>query len=144
MHEVAILIAGQCDFGNCKTYPPIVRGWKKHSTLAISNPDGARWAHTNHKCSMTGNRRVSNVRTPYLIRTLYLAFAQKMREFLMFRMRFRGIETRTPDRPSADSSISATCAPVYDSLCARGVSVQQSNEELRKRASPYKSPSFRP
>ena len=48
------------------------------------------------------------------------------------------------DRPSADSSISATCAPVYDSLCAPGVSVQQSNEELRKRASPYKSPSFRP
>ena len=26
--------------------PPVVRGWKKHSTLAISNPDGARWAHT--------------------------------------------------------------------------------------------------
>ena len=48
------------------------------------------------------------------------------------------------DKPSADSSISATCAPVYDSLCTRGVSVQQSNGELRKRASPYKSPSFRP
>ena len=54
------------------------------------------------------------------------------------------IELEAADRPSADSSISATCAPVYDSLCARGVSVQQSNEELRKRASPYKSPSFRP
>ena len=27
-------------------HPPFVRGWKKHSTLAISNPDGARWAHT--------------------------------------------------------------------------------------------------
>ena len=31
--------------------------------------------NSNHKCSMTGNRRISNVRTPYLIRTLYLAFA---------------------------------------------------------------------
>ena len=51
--------------------------------------------NSNHKCSMTGNRRVSNVRTPYLIRTLYLAFAQKIREFLMFRMRFRGVKTRT-------------------------------------------------
>ena len=35
--------------------------------------------NSNHKCSMTGNRRVSNVRTPYLIRTLYLAFAQERR-----------------------------------------------------------------
>ena len=48
-----------------------------------------------HKCPMPGNRRVNNVRAPDLIRTLYLAFAQKIREFLMFRMRFRGIETRT-------------------------------------------------
>ena len=45
--------------------------------------------NSNHKCSMTGNRR------PYLIRTLYLAFAQKIREFLMFRMRFGGVKTRT-------------------------------------------------
>ena len=48
-----------------------------------------------HKCPMPGNRRVSDVRAPDLIRTLDLAFAQKIREFLMFRMRFRGIETRT-------------------------------------------------
>lgn len=55
---------------------------------------------SDHECPMTGYRRVSDVRAPYLIRTLYLAFAQKIREFLMFRMRFRGIETRTRiDRP---------------------------------------------
>ena len=47
------------------------------------------------------------------------------------------------DRPSANSTISAICAPVYDSLCTRGVSVQQSNGERRKMASPYKSPAFR-
>ena len=47
-------------------------------------------------------------------------------------------------RPSADSSISAVCAPVYGLLCIRGVSIPQSNGELRKMASPYKSPAFRP
>ena len=50
---------------------------------------------SNHKCPMTGYRRISDVRTPYLIRTFYLAFAQKIREFLMFRMRLRGVKTRT-------------------------------------------------
>ena len=50
---------------------------------------------SNHKCPMTGYRRVSNVRAPYLIRALYFAFTQKIREFLMFRMRFRGVKTRT-------------------------------------------------
>ena len=56
--------------------------------------------NSNHKCPMTGNRRVSNVRTPDLIRALDLAFTQKIREFLMSGMRFRGIEMRTRiDRP---------------------------------------------
>ena len=100
--------------------------------------------NSNHKCSMTGNRRISNVRTPYLIRTLYLAFAQKIRELLMFRIRFRGVKTRTWIDPFANSTIFAVCAPVCDSLCNRGVSILQSNGELRKMASPYKSPSFRP
>ena len=53
-----------------------------------------------YKCPMASYRRISDVRAPYLIRTLYLAFAQKIREFLMFRMWFRGIEMRTRiDRP---------------------------------------------
>ena len=53
-----------------------------------------------HKYPMSSDRRVGDVRAPHLIRTLYLAFAQKIREFLMFRMRFRGIEMRTRiDRP---------------------------------------------
>ena len=53
-----------------------------------------------YKCSMASYRRISDVRAPYLIRTFYLAFAQKIREFLMFRMWFRGIEMRTRiDRP---------------------------------------------
>lgn len=47
-----------------------------------------------HKC-LADYRRVSNARAPDLIRALYLAFAQKIREFLMLRMRFRGIEMRT-------------------------------------------------
>ena len=51
--------------------------------------------NSNHKCPMTGYRRVSNVRAPDLIRALYFAFTQKIREFLMFRMRFRGVKTRT-------------------------------------------------
>lgn len=56
--------------------------------------------NSNHKCSMTGYRSISDVRAPYLIRTFYLAFAQKIREFHMFRMWFRGIEMRTRiDRP---------------------------------------------
>ena len=50
--------------------------------------------NSNHKCPMTGYRRISDVRAPYLIRVLYLAFAQKIREFLMFRMRFGGVKTR--------------------------------------------------
>ena len=53
-----------------------------------------------YKCPMASYRRISDVRAPYLIRTLYLAFAQKIREFHMFRMWFRGIEMRTRiDRP---------------------------------------------
>ena len=36
--------------------------------------------NSNHKCPMTGNRRVSNVRAPDLIRALYLAFTQKIRK----------------------------------------------------------------
>ncbi len=49
---------------------------------------------------MTGYHRVGDVRVPYLIRTLCLAFAQKIRGFLMSRMWFRGIEMRTRiDRP---------------------------------------------
>ena len=56
--------------------------------------------NSNHKCPMAGYCRVSNLRAPYLIRTLYLALAQKIWEFLMFRMWFRGIEMRTRiDRP---------------------------------------------
>ena len=55
---------------------------------------------SNHKCPMSCDRRVGDVRAPYLIRTLYLALAQKIREFLMFGMWFRGIEMRTwIDRP---------------------------------------------
>ena len=55
---------------------------------------------SHHKCPMTGYRSISDIRAPYLIRTLYLAFAQKIREFHMFRMWFRGIEMRTRvDRP---------------------------------------------
>ena len=38
----------------------------------------------------------------------------------------------------------AVCAPVYGLLCIRDVSIPQSNGELRKMVSPYKSPSFRP
>ena len=48
-----------------------------------------------HKCLMSSDCRVGDIRAPYLIRTLYLAFAQKIWEFLMFRMWFRGIEMRT-------------------------------------------------
>ena len=44
-----------------------------------------------HKCP-ADYRCVNNARAPDLIRTLYLAFAQKIWEFLLFRMRFRGIE----------------------------------------------------
>ena len=78
--------------------------------------------NSNHKCPMSRDRRVSNVRAPYLIRTFYLAFAQKIREFLMFRMRFRGAEILT--RIYATSMIAAACASIYDSLCKYGVSVQ--------------------
>ena len=50
---------------------------------------------SNHKCPMSSDRRVGDVRAPDLIRTFYLAFAQKIREFLMSGMRFRGVKTRT-------------------------------------------------
>ena len=48
------------------------------------------------------------------------------------------------DRPSANSTISAICAPVCDLLCNRDVSITQSDGEHHKMVSPYKSPSFRP
>ena len=48
-----------------------------------------------HKCPMSCDSSVGDVRAPHLIRALYLAFTQKIREFFMFQMRFRGIETRT-------------------------------------------------
>ena len=51
--------------------------------------------NSNHKCPISSDRRVGDVRASYLILTLYLAFAQKIREFLMFRMRFRCVKTRT-------------------------------------------------
>lgn len=48
------------------------------------------------------------------------------------------------DRPSANSTISATCAPVYDLLCNHDVSIPQSAGGHRKMAFTYKSPAFRP
>ena len=55
---------------------------------------------SKHKCPMTVYHRIGDVRAPHLIQTLNLAFVQKIREFLMFRMRFRSIEMRTRiDRP---------------------------------------------
>ena len=90
--------------------------------------------NSNHKCPMTGYRRVSNVRAPYLIRALYFAFTQKIREFLMFRMRFRGVKTRTridcsqiqaflqPAHPFMIHSVSATfqfCSQTGNSVKGR-------------------------
>ena len=49
----------------------------------------------SYHCRMPGQRRISDVCAPYLIRALYPAFAQKIREFLMFEMRSRGLEMRT-------------------------------------------------
>ena len=68
---------------------------------------------SNHKCPMTGYCRISDVCAPYLIRTLYLAFAQKIWDFLMLRMRFRGIEMRPwIDRPQ----IQAFLQPAHPSM----------------------------
>ena len=68
--------------------------------LVSQDPAAEPVNDSNHKCPMSSDRRVGDVRAPYLIRTLYLAFAQKIWDFLMSRIWFRDIEMRMRiDRP---------------------------------------------